>query len=135
MGEPMPPLDLLSSTEFWTSLLVALVGGGGVGAIIGAISSRRKDTADIAAKACDILTDSVIKPLREQVESQEEQIQHLESQQRKYFALTAYTRSLFHWLQTFCEIIEPDFLANPPKPRLPDELRADIAPETLKEES
>ena len=38
MGEPMPPLDLLSSTEFWTSLFVALVGGGGVGAIIGAIA-------------------------------------------------------------------------------------------------
>ena len=104
----MPPL--FSSTEFWTSLIVALIGGGGVGAIIGAISGRRKDTADIAAKACDILTDSVIKPLREQVESQEEQIQHLEVQQRKYFALTAYTRSLFHWLQQFCEIVEPDFL-------------------------
>lgn len=74
----MPPL--FSSTEFWTSLIVALIGGGGVGAIIGAISGRRKDTADIAAKACDILTDSVIKPLREQVESQEEQIQHLEVQ-------------------------------------------------------
>ena len=124
----MPPL--FSSTEFWTSLLVALVGGGGVGAIIGAISSRRKDTADIAAKACDILTDSVIKPLREQVESQEEQIQHLEVQQRKYFALTAYTRSLFHWLQQFCEIVEPDFLKRHPKPHLPDELRADVAPET-----
>ena len=37
--------SLFSSTEFWTSLLVALVGGGGVGAIIGAVSSRRKDTA------------------------------------------------------------------------------------------
>ena len=94
----MPPLDLFSSQEFWTAVIVALVGGGGVGAIIGAISSRRKDTAQIAAQACDILTDSVIKPLREQVESQEEQIQHLESQQRKYFTLTAYTRDLFHWL-------------------------------------
>ncbi len=31
--------------------MVALVGGGEVGAIIGAVSSRRKDTADIAAKA------------------------------------------------------------------------------------
>lgn len=130
----MTPLSLFSSTEFWTSLLVALVGGGGVGAIIGAVSSRRKDTADIAAQACDILTDSVIKPLREQVESQESQIQHLEDQQHKYFALTAYTRSLFHWLQTFCEIIEPDFLANHPKPHLPDELRADVAPETLEDE-
>lgn len=105
-----------------------------MGAIIGAVSSRRKDTADIAAKACDILTDSVIKPLREQVESQEEQIQHLESQQRKYFALTAYTRSLFHWLQQFCEIVEPGFLARHPKPHLPDELRADVAPETLEDE-
>ena len=133
MGEPMPPLDLLSSTEFWTSLFVTLDGGGGVGAIIGAISSRRKDTADIAAQACDILTDSVIKPLREQVESQEEQIQHLESQQRKYFTLTAYTRDLFHWLGLFCEIIEPEFLKRHPKPHLPDELRADVAPETLEE--
>lgn len=129
------PLEIFSSTEFWTSLLAALVGGGGVGAIIGAISSRRKDTADIAAQACDILTDSVIKPLREQVDEQEGQIEHLEKQQRKYFALTAYTRSLFHWLQQFCEIVEPDFLVRHPKPRLPDELRADIAPETLKEES
>lgn len=127
----MPPLDLFSSQEFWTAVIVALVGGGGVGAIIGAISSRRKDTADIAAKACDILTDSVIKPLREQVDEQAGQIEHLEKQQRKYFALTAYTRSLFHWLQEFCEVVDPDFLERHPKPHLPDELRADIAPETF----
>lgn len=130
----MPPLDLFSSTEFWTAFVVALVGGGGVGAIIGAVSSRRKDTADIAAQACDILTDSVIKPLREQVDSQESQIQHLEDRQRKYFALAAYTRQLFHWLGLFCEIVEPDFLARHPKPHLPDELRADVAPETLEDE-
>lgn len=131
MGEPMQPLDLLSSTEFWMSLFVALVGGGGVGAIIGAISSRRKDTADIAAQACDILTDSVIKPLREQVDEQAGQIEHLEKQQRKYFALAEYTRRLFHWLQQFCEVVDPDFLERHPKPHLPDELRADIAPETF----
>lgn len=125
------PVEIFSSTEFWTSLLVALIGGGGVGAIIGAVSSRRKDTADIAAQACDILTDSVINPLREQVDEQEGQIEHLEKQQRKYFALTAYTRSLFHWLQEFCEIVDPDFLERHPKPYLPDELRADIAPETF----
>lgn len=127
----MPLLDLFSSQEFWTAVIVALVGGGGVGAIIGAVSSRRKDSADIAAQACDILTDSVINPLREQVDEQEGQIEHLEKQQRKYFALTAYTRSLFHWLQEFCEIIEPEFLKRHPKPHLPDELRADVAPETL----
>lgn len=127
----MPPLDLFSSQEFWTAVIVALVGGGGVGAIIGAVSSRRKDTAQIAAQACDILTDSVIKPLREQVDEQEGQIEHLEKQQRKYFALAEYTRRLFHWLQQFCEIVDPDFLERHPKPHLPDELRADIAPETF----
>jgi hypothetical protein len=125
------PVEIFSGTESWTSLLVALIGGGGVGTIIGAVSSRRKDTADIAAQACDILTDSVINPLREQVDEQEGQIEHLEKQQRKYFALTAYTRSLFHWLQEFCEIVDPDFLERHPKPHLPDELRADIAPETF----
>lgn len=128
----MPPLELFSSTEFWTAVIVALVGGGGVGAFIGAMSGRRKDTADIAAQACDILTDSVITPLRSQLDSQEDQIRHLEAQQRKYFALTAYTRSLFHWLQEFCEITEPEFLARHPKPSLPDDLREDIAPETIK---
>lgn len=130
----MPPFDtLVSSTEFWTAVIVALVGGGGVGAIIGAISSRRKDTAQIAAQAVEILTDSVIRPLREQVDGQEGQIEHLERQQRKYFALTAYTRSLFHWLQEFCEVTEPEFLERHPKPSLPDELRADIAPETVRQ--
>ena len=128
----MPPFDMLfSSADFWTAVIVALVGGGGVGAIVGAVSSHRKDTADIAAQACDILTDSVITPLRSQLDSQEDQIRHLEAQQRKYFALTAYTRSLFHWLQEFCEITEPEFLARHPKPSLPDDLREDIAPETL----
>ena len=128
----MPPFDMLfSSVDFWTAVIVALVGGGGVGAIVGAVSSHRKDTADIAAQACDILTDSVITPLRSQLDSQEDQIRHLEAQQRKYFALTAYTRSLFHWLQEFCEITEPKFLARHPKPSLPDDLREDIAPETL----
>lgn len=129
----MPPLDLFSSQEFWTAVIVALVGGGGMGAIIGAISSRRKDTAQIAAQACDILTDSVIKPLREQVDSQESQIRHLEKQQEKYFALASYTRSLFHWLQQFCEIVEPGFLERHPKPHLPDKLRADVVPETLED--
>ena len=128
----MPPFDMLfSSADFWTAVIVALVGGGGVGAIIGAVSSHRKDTADIAAQACDILTDKVIAPLREQLGAQEEQIEHLEKRQRKYFALAAYTRSLFHWLQEFCEITEPKFLARHPKPSLPDDLREDIAPETL----
>ena len=106
--------DVFSSVEFWTAVVVALLSGGGIG-----------------AQACDILTDKVIAPLREQLDEQEEQIEHLEKSQRKYFALAAYTRQLFHWLGEFCEVTDPDFLVRQPKPSLPDELRADIAPETL----
>ena len=60
-----------------------------------------------------------------------QQIQHLEEVQRKYFTAVAYTRSLFHWLQSFCELVEPEFLKRHPKPSLPDELRPDVAPETI----
>ena len=145
----MPPFqDLFNSQEFWSAVIISLIGGGGiVGAIITAWSNRRSkaqdeheqaEAAKLASEAAEaavrILTDSVIQPLRAQVESQGDQIQHLEERQRKYFALAAYTRSLFHWLQQFCEIVEPEFLNRHPKPHLPDELRADVAPETLGKE-
>ena len=145
----MPPFqDLFNSQEFWSAVIISLIGGGGiVGTIITAWSNRRSEAQDeheqaeadkLAAEAAEaavrILTDSVIQPLRTQVESQGDQIQHLEERQRKYFALTAYTRSLFHWLQQFCEIVDPDFLERHPKPHLPDDLRGDIMPESFDKE-
>lgn len=132
--------DLFSSTEFWSALILALIGGGGLGGMVGAWSNRRKNeadidgiTADAADKAVKILTESIIDPLREQVAYQAEQIRRLEEVQRKYFKAVAYTRSLFHWLQSFCELVEPEFLKRHPKPSLPDELRPDVAPETITE--
>lgn len=170
----MPPFqELFNSQEFWSAVIISLIGGGGiVGAIITAWSNRRSEAqeeheqaeadklaAEAAETAVHILTDSVIQPLREQVESQGAQIQYLERKQaeqarnleakqknleeqqkknlevaQKNLVVTTYTRSLFHWLQEFCEIMEPEFLARHPKPRLPDELRPDIAPETLGKE-
>ena len=170
----MPPFqELFNSQEFWSAVIISLIGGGGiVGAIITAWSNRRSKSQDeheqaeadkLAAEAAEtavhILTDNVIQPLREQVESQGAQIQHLERKQaeqarnleakqknleeqqeknlevaQKNLVVTTYTRSLFHWLQEFCEIMEPEFLARHPKPRLPDELRPDIAPETVGKE-
>lgn len=135
----MPPFQqLFGSMEFWSALILALIGGGGLGGLVGAWSSRRKTeadidsiTADAADKAVKILTESIISPLREQVTYQETQIQHLEEVQRKYFKIVAYVRGLFHWLQSFCEVTEPEFLKRHPKPSLPDELRPDVAPETI----
>lgn len=90
--------DLFSSAEFWSALILALLGGGGIGGLVGAWSNSRKTeadidgiTADAADKAVKILTESIIDPLREQVAFQETQI----------------------------------------KPSLPDELRPDVAPETI----
>lgn len=135
----MPPFQqLFGSMEFWSALILALIGGGGLGGLVGAWSSRRKNeadidsiTADAADKAVKILTESIISPLREQVTYQEEQIRYLEDVQRKYFKAVAYVRSLFHWLQSFCAVVEPEFLKRHPKPSLPDELRPDVAPETI----
>ena len=91
----MPPFQqLFGSMEFWSALILALIGGGGLGGLVGAWSSRRKNeadidsiTADAADKAVKILTESIISPLREQVTYQEEQIRHLEDVQRKYFKI------------------------------------------------
>ena len=137
----MPPFQqLFGSVEFWSAVILALLGGGGVGGMVGAWSDRRKNeadiddiTADAADKAVKILTDNIIDPLREQVASQEDQIRHLEDVQRKYFKAVAYVRGLYHWLQSFCEVVEPEFLERHPKPSLPDELRPDVAPETIQE--
>ena len=60
----MPPFqELFASQEFWTSIILALIGGGGVGGLVGAWSNRRKTeadidgiTADAADKAVKILT-------------------------------------------------------------------------------
>lgn len=92
----MPPFqELFNSQEFWSAVIISLIGGGGiVGAIITAWSSRRsksqedrdgaeadKLATEAAQAAVRILTDSVIQPLREQVEKQAAQIQHLEEKQ------------------------------------------------------
>lgn len=41
---------------------------------------------------------------------------------------TSYIRSIGHWLDELCNILDPEFLERYPKPRLPDELRSIIEP-------
>lgn len=120
------------------AIISGICGGGAVSSLVTALVTRRKTSAEAASiiaeasqKALDTVRSDVIQPLRDQIDYQEDQIQHLEGVQRKAFVMTRYTRDLFHWLQSFCEIVEPAFLEQHPKPRLPDELRPDIAPETI----
>lgn len=130
------------SEEIIIAIISGVFGGGAVTSLVTALLSKRKTNAEAASiiaeasqKALDTVKTDVIQPLREQIDFQEEQIRHLEGVQRKAFVMTRYTRDLFHWLQSFCEIVEPGFLAQHPKPSLPDELRPDIAPETIGGES
>lgn len=120
------------------TIVSSVLGSGAVTAVVTALLYRRKTKAetaniiaDASAKALEALNADLITPLRGQIDYQEQQIRHLEEQQEKYFLAVAYTRRLFHWLQDFCELVEPEFLARHPKPSLPDELRPDIAPETV----
>lgn len=130
------------SEEIIIAIVSGVFGGGAVTSLVTALLSKRKTNAEAASiiaeasqKALATVKTDVIQPLREQIDFQEEQIRHLEGVQRKAFVMTRYTRELFHWLQSFCEIVEPAFLEQHPKPRLPDELRPDIAPETIGGES
>lgn len=130
------------SEEVLIAVISGVCGGGVISSLVTALVTRRKTSAEAASiiaeasqKALDTVRNDVIQPLREQIDFQEEQIRHLEGVQRKSFIMTRYTRDLFHWLQSFCEIVEPGFLAQHPKPSLPDELRPDIAPETIGGES
>ena len=135
----LPFHDLISSSEFWSSLLLALVGGGGLGGWITSVSERRKSDAEsqtlsaqAAKEAVSILTDQVIAPLREQVDAQEKQIEHLEKQQSKLFAATSYIRSQNHWLDELCRsgLLGAKWADEHPKPHLPDLLRETITPTT-----
>ncbi|NMM98166.1 PRTRC system protein E [Bifidobacterium sp. DSM 109959] len=143
----MPPFQqLFASSEFWSTLILALVSGGGLGGVVTLIATRNRTRAETehesaeadklateaAHQAVTILTDSVIRPLREQVDLQEAQIDHLEKQQERYFVATGYIRSLCHWLDPAVRAMEPDYMAQHPKPALPDVLREQIAPETIK---
>ena len=138
-----PFADLVSSTEFWSSLLLALVGGGGIGGMITSLAGRRKSTAEsdslsaqAAKEAVSILTDQVIAQLREQVDAQEKQIAHLERQQEKLFAATAYIRSQNHWLDELCRsgLLGARWADEHPKPHLPHLLRDTITPTTEEED-
>ena len=41
---------------------------------------------------------------------------------------TSYIRSMGHWLDELCKVLDPEFLKRYPKPRLPDALRSTIEP-------
>lgn len=68
--------------------------------------------------------------LKKQIDAQDEKINKLIKSRDELQYIndmeTGYIRNIGHWLATFCEVIDKDFLARNPKPSLPDELRNHI---------
>ena len=65
--------------------------------------------------------------MKRQIDAQDQKISALiENRDELQYTIdleTGYIRALGHWLSKFCEIIDPEFLENYPKPSLPDALR------------
>lgn len=109
-------------------IITAIIGVGSValGGLITWLANRRSDLTSAYQALVSAQGD-----MQRQLEAQDQKInaliKHRDELQYTIDLETGYIRALGHWLSKFCEIIEPGFLANHPKPSLPDELRDRIA--------
>ena len=111
-----------------TDILTAIIGVGGValGGLITWLANRRSDLTSAYQALVSAQGD-----MKRQIDAQDQKINALiknrDALQYTIDLETGYIRALGHWLSKFCEIIEPEFLKNHPKPSLPDDLRERIA--------
>lgn len=109
-------------------IITAVIGVGGValGGFITWLAHRRSDLASAYQALVSAQGD-----MKRQIDAQDQKISSLiknrDEMQYTIDLETGYIRALGHWLSQFCEIIEPKFLENHPKPSLPDDLRDRIA--------
>lgn len=105
-------------------ILTAIIGAGGVaiGGLITWLANRRSDLTSAYQALVSAQGD-----MKRQIDEQDQKInaliKHRDALQYTIDLETGYIRALGHWLSQFCEIIEPEFLENHPKPSLPDDLR------------
>ena len=111
-----------------TDILTAIIGVGGVvlGGLITWLANRRSDLTSAYQALVSAQGD-----MKRQIDAQDQKIDALiknrDELQYTSDLETGYIRALGHWLAQFCDIIEPEFLKNHPKPSLPDDLRDRIA--------
>lgn len=109
-------------------ILTAIIGVGGValGGLITWLANRRSDLTSAYQALVSAQGD-----MKQQIDAQDQKIamliKHRDELQYTIDLETGYIRALGHWLSKFCEVIEPEFLENHPKPSLPDDLRDRIA--------
>ena len=118
-----------------------ILGGGCASALVSHFSTRRDRLTHAYAELAKAQLD-----MQAEIDTQDEKLRRLFAEndelrdqlvdvKSRDDAKTAYLRDLFHWLAKLCDVIDREWLHDNPKPHLPDELRPDIAPETMKEEN
>ena len=118
-----------------------ILGGGCASALVTHFSTRRDRLTHAYAELAKAQLD-----MQAEIDTQDEKLRRLFAEndelrdqlvdvKSRDDAKTAYLRDLFHWLAKLCDVIDREWLHDNPKPHLPDELRPDIAPETMKEEN
>lgn len=109
-------------------IITAIIGVGGVvfGGLITWLANRRSDLTSAYQALVSAQGD-----MKRQIDAQDQKIneliKHRDALQYTIDLETGYIRALGHWLSKFCEVIDPVFLENYPKPSLPDDLRDRIA--------
>lgn len=109
-------------------ILTAIIGVGGValGGLLTWLANRRSNLTSSYQALVSAQGD-----MKRQIDAQDQKInaliKHRDELQYTIDLETGYIRALGHWLSKFCEVIEPEFLENHPKPSLPDDLRDRIA--------
>lgn len=105
-------------------IITTIIGVVGValGGLITWLANRRSDLTSAYQALVSAQGD-----MKRQIDAQDQKIseliKHRDELQYTIDLETGYIRALGHWLSKFCEIIEPEFLENHPKPSLPDDLR------------
>lgn len=112
-----------------TDIIVALVTG--LCAIVVAAVTWAQNRRGDLSEAYKRLSEAQLNMQRE-IDRQDEKLAEFVSERDRLRyqddLKTSYIRSIGHWLSELCKVLDPAFLEQYPKPRLPDELRGTIEP-------
>ena len=112
-----------------TDIIVALVTG--LCAIVVAAVAWAQNRRGNLSEAYRRLSEAQLN-MQQEIDRQDEKLAEFiqERDQLRYQddLKTSYIRAMGHWLNELCKVLDPEFLKQYPKPRLPDALRSTIEP-------
>lgn len=112
-----------------TDIIVALVTG--LCAIVVAAVTWAQNRRGDLSEAYRRLSEAQLN-MQQEIDRQDERlaafIRERDELRRQDDLKTSYIRAIGHWLGELCQVLDPEFLRQYPKPNLPDALRSIIEP-------